>query len=84
MGYSITEAQHQKLLRYQDEGRQCAMSTGRGGCFNRATIKNLCQSFSYKLDEGEARESVHTLCKRHAHEAGTEHVNFRVLSQETF
>lgn len=37
MGFSITREQYERSEKLRRENRQCAMSTGRGGCFNRAT-----------------------------------------------
>lgn len=82
MGYSITEEQYQRLERNRREGRQCHMSTGRGGCFTRATVAQTSESWPYHIGEGERRVATTTFCKRHASEPGYEGVNFRVLSTE--
>lgn len=84
MGYSISEEQHQRLEANRREGRTCHMSTGRGGCFTRATVKQTSESWPYKLEEGTSRIATMTFCKRHSSAPGFEGVNFRVLATERF
>lgn len=82
MGYSISQEQHDKLERNRREGRLCAMSTGRGGCFTRATWRERWESWPYKIGEGHRLVSIMTHCGRHHLEPGYEGMNFRVLSVE--
>jgi hypothetical protein len=84
MGYSITLEQANKLDKNRSEGRLCHMSTGRGGCFNRATVRETHESFMYALDEGDMTVSEMTLCGRHAMGVGTAGTNFRVVASERF
>lgn len=89
MGYDLSWEQGEKLERYRREGRLCAVSTGRGGCFNRATVRQTQESWYYEGDklEGKPPRAVEmTLCVRHARQypAGYEGVNFRVVAQERF
>lgn len=79
MGYSITHEQHERLERLRREDRLCAVSTGRGGCFNRATWEVLQETWPYRLDDGKRTVHRMTLCGRHVQAAGFEGGNFRVL-----
>lgn len=84
MGYDISQEQYEKLERLRREGRQCAMSTGRGGCFNRATYREVHEHWTYHIDEGQRTERTMVFCGRHASLPGAQGVNYRVLSVERF
>lgn len=84
MGYDISQEQYEKVERLRSEGRQCAMSTGRGGCFNRATWTELHECWLYELEQGDRTEHHMVFCGRHHSAPGTEGRNFRVLSSARF
>jgi hypothetical protein len=88
MGYSISQEQHEKLERNRAEGRLCCVSTGRGGCFNRATVRQTVESWYYEKDRlaGEPPHvDTQVICASHSrgglYDEGT---NFRVLAKERF
>lgn len=87
MGYSITWEQHEKLEKNRRDGRLCQFSTGRGGCFTRATTKVTQDSWNYATEK-DAGETPHvhvmTLCTRHAMPVGYEGMNFTVTATEKF
>jgi hypothetical protein len=89
MGYDISQEQHDKLERNRREDRLCAVATGRGGCFNRATVKATEEAWVYEEDRLAGEPPVirtMKLCTRHAKpEAGyLEGTNYRVISLEKF
>ena len=85
MGYSLSQEQWEKLESHRHEGRQCAMSTGRGGCFSRATYKVTSNSWVYESNKlsGDA-PPVHTMvfCTKHTEPVGYEGGNFTVTAVE--
>jgi hypothetical protein len=87
MGYSISEEQYEKLRANQREGRQCCVSTGRGGCFNRATRRLTQETWSYEADRKAGKPStthVAVACPRHATPAWQEGLNFTTTKVEKF
>jgi hypothetical protein len=89
MGYSISQEQYEKLERHKREDRLCAMSTGRGGCFNRATVRQTVDSWYYAEDRANGvtpHRITQTVCSRHAKTmpVGYDGTNFRVLSEERY
>jgi hypothetical protein len=73
MGYDMSEAQYNRLERNRADGRMCAMSTGRGGCFNRANRMVVQEATNLDTD-GNPFDTMHPeghvdtmpFCKRHA------------------
>jgi hypothetical protein len=85
VGYSISMEQANKLERNRREGRLCAMSTGRGGCFTRATWVEKGDSWYYEEDMVAGKEPhplVHTVCAKHRMGAGYKGRNFVVHTSE--
>jgi hypothetical protein len=51
MGYSLSQTQVLTLEELSACGRRCAMATGRGGCFNRATVREWQLTWNYERDK---------------------------------
>lgn len=90
MGYSISEEQYNKLEMLRRTGRLCAMATGRGGCFSKATVRVTTRDWYYPSDKDAGEppkgEGVMTFCVRHAKTlpVGLEGPNYTVLAQERY
>lgn len=82
MGYSLSQEQFERLEANRRAGRQCAMATGRGGCFTRATWKETHESWPYAIGEGESKVSEMVFCGAHHNPEGYRGVNFVVRSVE--
>jgi hypothetical protein len=95
MGYSLSFEQVKKLEDLAAQGRRCAMATGRGGCFNRATVRELQLTWSYERDKVAFDQDPQTgpiprlltavFCPRHSSiHYGGEGGNFRTIRREVF
>jgi hypothetical protein len=87
MGYSISQEQYERSEKNRREGRQCCVSTGRGGCFNRATRRLTQDTWVYAEDRqaGKSPEiHVAVACPRHAAPDWQEGTNFTTLKVEAF
>lgn len=86
MGYSISAEQHDKLERNRRDGRLCWVATGRGGCFNRATIRLTLESWltgQHRAAGEPPTIGTAVVCSRHARD-NREGTNFRVTGAERF
>jgi hypothetical protein len=87
MGYSLSQEQWEKLEQNKREGRLCCVSTGRGGCFNRATRRLTQHSWPYEADRQAGKTPdlhVAVACARHATPDWQEGLNFTTLKVEKF
>ena len=89
MGYSITRAQHDKLEALRATGRLCWVSTGRGGCYARATVRLTYESWNYEQDRTAGKAPVirtAVLCRAHAKPSAgyLDGANFHGLRLETY
>jgi hypothetical protein len=87
MGYSLDQHQWEKLEHNKAEGRLCCVSTGHGGCFNRATRRLTQLTWPYESDRkaGKAPEThVAVACTRHATPDWLEGLNFTTINVEKF
>jgi hypothetical protein len=87
MGYSLSQEQYEKLEQNRREGRLCCVSTGRGGCFSRATRRLTHESWPYEQDRKDGKPpTIGTVvaCTRHATPAWQEGLNYRTTKVEKF
>jgi hypothetical protein len=87
MGYSLSQEQYEKLQRNKAEGRLCCVSTGRGGCFTRATRRLTHESWPYESDRAAGKPptiGVVVACTRHSTPDWQEGLNFRTIKVEKF
>lgn len=87
MGYSLSQEQYEKLERNRQEGRLCSVSTGRGGCFSRATVRWTTNSWMYAEDRqaGKAPEvTTSVVCTRHNRDDWHHGTNYEVISTDKF